>query len=256
MMRDLVTHTRGQGPDLVMLHGWGMHAGVFDGLAVMLAGRFTVHAVDLPGHGGSAMGSLGEVHETLARMFPRPAAVLGWSLGGQIAMQWAAVRNNGIGRLVLVGATPKFVRDDGWETGMKLDLLMQLAQDMRENFDVSLSRFLALQVRGMKDGVSVLRNLRESFFSRPSPSPMTLEGGLDCLLHNDLRSLVSSLDVPALIIQGAQDTLTHPGAARWLHEQMPNACLMWLERAGHAPFISHPDEIAAGIVGFCEMENV
>lgn len=255
-MHELQTHTRGQGPDLVMLHGWGMHAGVFDGLADKLAGHFTVHAVDLPGHGGSPMGNLGNVHTRLARMFPEPAAVLGWSLGGQIAMQWAAAGDSAIGRLVLVGATPRFVRSEDWETGMKLELLMQLAQEMRDNFDAALSRFLALQVRGMKDGVSVLRSLRESFFSRPSPSPMTLEGGLDCLLHNDLRGLVGALPMPALIVQGAHDTLTHPGAARWLHERMPDARLRWLERAGHAPFISHPEEVTDAILEFCGVGNV
>lgn len=255
-MHELQVHTRGQGPDLVMLHGWGMHAGVFDGLSARLSARFTVHAVDLPGHGGSPMGNLDNVHTRLARMFPEPAAVLGWSLGGQIAMQWAAAGGSAVERLVLVGATPKFVRSDDWETGMRLDLLMQLARDMRENFDVSLSRFLALQVRGMKDGVSVLRNLREAFFSRPPPSPMTLEGGLDCLLRNDLRDLAATLEMPVLIVQGAHDTLTHPGAAHWLHERMPGARLMRLERAGHAPFISHPEEVADAILRFCGAGDV
>lgn len=255
-MGDLHIRTRGQGPEFVMLHGWGMHSGVFDELAVRLANSFTVHAVDLPGHGGSPMGSLQNVHTQLARMFPKTAVVLGWSLGGQIALQWAASGRGKIRRLVLVATTPKFVRDNGWEKGIELDLLMQLAQDMRENFEGSLSRFLALQVRGMKDSVSVLRNLRESFFSRPFPSPMTLEAGLDCLLQNDLREQVAKLLTPTLIVQGGHDTLTHPGAASWLHETMLDAQLIWLERAGHAPFISHPGEVTDAILEFCGVGDV
>src|SRR5690606_39660985 len=43
--------TTGQGPDLVLVHGWAMHAGVFSALAGRLAGRYTLHLVDLPGHG-------------------------------------------------------------------------------------------------------------------------------------------------------------------------------------------------------------
>ena len=44
---------RGQGPDLVMLHGWSMHSAVWHDLADALASRFTLHLVDLPGHGQS-----------------------------------------------------------------------------------------------------------------------------------------------------------------------------------------------------------
>ncbi|HRA24442.1 MAG TPA: alpha/beta fold hydrolase, partial [Usitatibacteraceae bacterium] len=43
----------GQGPDLVLLHGWGLHGGVWQGLARELAPAFRLHLVDLPGHGHS-----------------------------------------------------------------------------------------------------------------------------------------------------------------------------------------------------------
>ena len=41
----------GSGPDLVLIHGWAMHGGVFAGLLERLGARFRVHVVDLPGHG-------------------------------------------------------------------------------------------------------------------------------------------------------------------------------------------------------------
>ena len=46
--------TVGAGPPLVLLHGWGLHAGFFSPLLPALARRYRVHAVDLPGHGRSA----------------------------------------------------------------------------------------------------------------------------------------------------------------------------------------------------------
>ena len=45
--------TQGAGADLVMIHGWAMHAGIFAGLARALAPNFRLHLVDLPGHGYS-----------------------------------------------------------------------------------------------------------------------------------------------------------------------------------------------------------
>ena len=44
---------RGDGPPLVLIHGWAMHAGLFGGLLDRLAEHRTLHLVDLPGHGRS-----------------------------------------------------------------------------------------------------------------------------------------------------------------------------------------------------------
>src|SRR5690606_2848134 len=46
--------THGAGPDLVLVHGWGLHGGLFGPLVPLLAERRRVHVVDLPGHGRSA----------------------------------------------------------------------------------------------------------------------------------------------------------------------------------------------------------
>ena len=43
----------GSGPELVLVHGWGLHGGIWAGLAQRLAQRFRVTVVDLPGHAGS-----------------------------------------------------------------------------------------------------------------------------------------------------------------------------------------------------------
>ena len=45
--------TQGQGPDLILLHGWAMHSGIFAPLLAKLTAHFRVHCVDLPGHGQS-----------------------------------------------------------------------------------------------------------------------------------------------------------------------------------------------------------
>src|SRR5712671_4767 len=50
----LHVESTGEGPELVLLHGWAMHSGFWGALMPRLAQRFRVHAVDLPGHGYSA----------------------------------------------------------------------------------------------------------------------------------------------------------------------------------------------------------
>ena len=82
----------GQGPDLVLLHGWGMHGGIWDGVCAQLAQRFRLHAVDLPGYGASAHQepyTLAALALAVAQVMPQRAHVGGWSLGGQVAMRLA-----------------------------------------------------------------------------------------------------------------------------------------------------------------------
>lgn len=83
----------GQGPDLVLMHGWSMHSAVWHDLATSLAEKFTLHLVDLPGHGQSdwQQGDLDleNIIENLAEQVPEQAFYMGWSLGGLISIAFA-----------------------------------------------------------------------------------------------------------------------------------------------------------------------
>ncbi|MGH8029540.1 MAG: alpha/beta fold hydrolase, partial [Arenimonas sp.] len=85
----------GAGPALVLLHGWAMHGGIFAPLVDALRERFTLHLVDLPGHGRARDSvqplQLAPVAEALADALPR-APWVGWSLGGLVALQVAQAR--------------------------------------------------------------------------------------------------------------------------------------------------------------------
>ena len=84
----------GQGPDLVLLHGWGMNGAVWHGIAQQLAPHYRVHLVDLPGFGNSLLAdevdySLPWLAEQVAAILPQKCHLLGWSLGGLVASQLA-----------------------------------------------------------------------------------------------------------------------------------------------------------------------
>ena len=66
-MAAMYVESHGNGAQLVMIHGWGMHGGFWDGVVPQLAEQFTVHCVDLPGHGYS---------KTLSRLRERPQALI------------------------------------------------------------------------------------------------------------------------------------------------------------------------------------
>lgn len=245
--------TLGAGKDLVLLHGWGMHGGIWDGVADELAKNFRVHVVDLPGHGASPACepcSLERMAQLLAHELPPRVRVCGWSLGGMAAMRWAWLEPQQIERLVLVGATPCFVRRDDWPHGMERQLLEDFASSLGEDHEATLLRFIALQARGDEASREIVRRLRGSLFAKGRPAPDALLAGLRILLEDDLRLQAGEIRAPALVVQGDYDTLVSPAAAEWLAAHLPAARLHVFKGCAHAPFISHPREFIETVTNF------
>ncbi|MFZ3019097.1 MAG: alpha/beta fold hydrolase [Gallionella sp.] len=282
----------GSGEPLLLIHGWGMHGGMWGSAVERLARDFRVIAVDLPGHGFSGKGegrgdearegirekgdahpapaarpslpgglpfplppspfSLEDIVDALSAQFSEPLNLCGWSLGGQIALRWAARHPQQVRRLVLVTSTPCFVRQPGWDCAMAADMLAGFAAALEQNYALTLRRFLALQVRGSENERELLASLRSALFSRGEPELAALQAGLNILRDCDLRDSLPQIVQPALVIAGERDTLTPPDASRHLAERMPQARLVLVEGAAHAPFLSHPDRFVACIKDFLE----
>jgi len=260
----------GSGAPLLLIHGWGMHGGMWGGVAEQLAKHFRVLAVDLPGHGFSVgrdssrhSGDVGmnpdllmdSLVDQLSAQFDEPLAVCGWSLGGQIALRWAMHHPQQISRMVLVASTPCFVRRTGWECGMAAETLAEFAAALQQDYALTLRRFLALQVRGSERERELLAALRNALLSRGEPDLAALQSGLEILRDCDLRSVLSDIRQPALVVAGERDTLTPPQASHYLAAQMPNARLAAIKGAAHAPFLSHPDEFMMQLKKFMENKN-
>jgi pimeloyl-[acyl-carrier protein] methyl ester esterase len=250
-MKELYIEINGSGPDLVLLHGWGLNIRVWDGLVQELGDRFRMIAVDLPGHGRSTWGAGGGtpaeqawlIHTTLASVSNR-YSLLGWSLGGQIALDLAAAMPGQIDKLVLVAATPRFAQSADWPYGMQPAAITKLATQLRQNYRQTVRDFLELQVRGSIEGSSVLEQLRHALFVHGEAQPEALEAGLNTLATSDLRPTLPHVKAPTLAIAGQHDRITAPAASRVLAQALPDARYVEMRRAAHAPFLSHRKEFA------------
>ena len=255
-MSSLRIETKGQGPDLVLLHGWAMHSGVFSALAERLAARFTVHLVDLPGHGDSRDSSLPlalePVVDALATRLP-PALWAGWSLGGLFALHAAATRPALVQGLAMVCASPRFVRGDDWSLGMSPEIFRGFALGLRADYRATLERFIALEAFGSDDARHEMRVLRDEVFARGEPAAHVLADGLTLLETADLRASLPALSMPTLWLAGRRDRLVDPRAMQAAAEQVPQARVVVVEHAGHAPFLTHADEVAAAFDGFLDV---
>ena len=234
---------QGEGADLVLLHGWAMHGGVFTDIATALAQRYRVHNIDLPGHGRSSadqrITTMEQLAERLCEHVPQQALVLGWSLGGQLALQLAARKS--LRALVLVSATPKFVADSSWPHGMSPTVFAQFFSKLHDNIETTVQDFLSLQVRGDMHALHTLKTLRAGLMQHP-PDPLMLETALGMLRDMDLRPLLPMIRVPALLIAGEHDRIAHPRATQATQMLMPDADYVEIKRAGHACFLSHREE--------------
>jgi len=259
MSESLHVEVRGQGPDLVFLHGWAMHGGIWPAsLLSMLEKDFRLHTIDLPGHGYSeplAKGfTLNAVSDALyqyaSTKLDNPACWLGWSLGGMLAANMAANYPDVVNRLVLVASSLKFCKAQNWPHAMDAEILALFAAQFRKDYHLTLSRFLALQFKGDTHAREGLRDLREQLFARGEPDGKSLNEGLTILLQDDLREQASKIYQPVLLIGGEYDSLIPVAALEILINEFAQAQLSIIKGAGHAPFISHAENFQQQLMPF------
>ena len=243
--------TTGTGPDLVMIHGWAMHAGIFAPLTRLLAPRFRLHLVDLPGHGFSRddPGSLDPVEcaRRIAAAIPR-AIWLGWSLGGLVAMRAALDLPAQVRALVPIASSPRFVIGDDWPFGIAPSVLAEFGAGLARDYRATIERFLALEAMGSDHARAELRELRTHAFERGEPAVSALESGMQVLDNADLRDEIARLARPSLWIAGRRDRLVDPAAMQWSAERCNGrfvAC-----DSGHAPFLAHAAALADALAAW------
>lgn len=245
----------GSGPDLMLLHGWGASAHVWHDIAALLARKFRVHRMHLPFSGVDEIGTpytLDTLADALAAVGKTGATICGWSLGGQVALRCAIKQPDKIRRLVLIAATPRFVRGANWEHGMEPAVFDAFAESLTEDVANTLQRFVLLQAHGDSAARGVARRLREYAATSVDIDAATLAAGLQILKETDLRSNLPTIALPVLILHGARDEVVPLAAGRYLQRALPHAKLEIIAGAAHAPFISNPQAVARHIMKFVD----
>lgn len=252
-MSQLYWQTMGSGDrDLVMLHGWGLNAGVWFNVVERLSPHFRLHLVDLPGYGrsrGFPPMSVKEMVDALLPQSPARALWLGWSLGGLVASQLALSYPQRVSGLISVASSPCFTAGADWP-GIKPETLSGFQQQLSDDFQRTVERFIALQTLGSETARQDARQLKNVVLSLPAPDIAVLNGGLEILRTVDLRTEMTALNVPFLRIYGALDGLVPRRIASLLDTQWPGSESVIVEKAAHAPFVSHAEAFCEKLVDF------
>jgi pimeloyl-[acyl-carrier protein] methyl ester esterase len=228
----LYCRTIGKGEELVFLHGWGFNSDIFNTLIKSYSSNYRLTLIDLPGHGRSPLiaGGIEQWAEAVIAQLPPNPKLVGWSLGGLLAIQIA--RKISTSGLTLVASSPRFTKHLDWEFGIDSSHFSQFEQTLARNSTQGLKRFVSLQTKN-KD---LLKKLNTSLQAFPAKSE-ALTQGLKILLNTDFSSNLIKLDTPIQAILGEQDTLVPIKIASWYQaNNIPTTII----NTGHLPFL-HPD---------------
>jgi pimeloyl-[acyl-carrier protein] methyl ester esterase len=251
-MIKLHSKTIGQGPNIVLLHGWGVYSSIWQFVAARLAEEFKVTLVDLPGFGRSQTlsdYSMNNILEHLLLVAPPKAAWIGWSLGGLIATRFALTYSSRVSKLICVASSPKFVKERGWP-GMDISVLQEFNQQLQVSYEVTLRRFLLLQFYGMTLNREMIRWFELNLFLCGKPSITTLNAGLTILETEDLRCELANLSCPIFYILGKTDVLVPSRIAIPLSRLGQNIQSVVFPKASHALFLSHEDKFLTEVRRF------
>ncbi len=236
-------HRQGSGPVVVLLHGLAEDHQSWEPILDHLH-DFTVFSVDLRGHGstsvGDGLGTLDQLSGDLLRFLAEvsgPATVIGYSLGGTIALHAATRAGDDLEAVIAVaassvvgGAAAEFfagriaqIEADDWEgfgAGLRNDTAQQVLAD------VDLDTITTTRLRAVGDGRGYINAARAMIAVRSAP----------------LTPLLGDVTVPVEVVGGDRDAFCPRKAADMIVDAVPNSHYHEITGAGHLISIDQPEQ--------------
>ncbi len=221
---------------LVFVHGSGDSAQVWAPL-IRLLPEYQCIALDLPGHGaltaepGAEVMSVGDyaayVREELSRRGIAQPTLVGHSLGGAIALRLALDAPSAVARIVLVGS------------GARLRVAPAFLQEASEAGPQGVAAITRMSFAANHTTQA------DAFQAQRAPTaPGVLYRDLAACDRFDVMGEVESISQPTLLIVGADDRMTPPKYAEYLHARLASSSLVVIPDAGHYAQIEQPGAVA------------
>src|SRR6201997_613228 len=206
-----------------------------------------------------------EVEAVMDAVGFKQAVVCGLSDGGPVAMMFAATRPERVRALILCGTIAYWGGFAGWDdmdrdpAELRARFLAELGKDYTPSIE-QLARFqkAGRAVRsGWGSGVAAsisapsFRSMRQlAMYERMSASPGMVRASFEAAFRIDVRPILPTLTVPTLVIHAREDNAVPVQGGRYLADHIPGARYLEVEGVDHAPFITEPGKILAGVEEF------
>jgi len=225
-------------PTLIFLHGWASSVSIWEPVIQALA--WPSRCLPLPGYVAGAADVLAPtegVGQASAGVLPKPCVLVGWSLGGLLAIALAHDHAEQVRGLVLVAASPCLVQRPDWTAAMPSTQLQAFRAAFAQDPGATLNRFQALQTMGDSQA-GVIRARLKAALPSPLPSPAVLARGLTQLAEQDQRDTLARLTCPVRVLLGAQDRLIPVAQAPAIEALASGIHCSVMAGAAHLPFLA------------------
>lgn len=245
-------------PAIVFSHGFGCDQAVWRHVAPAFERDHRVVLFDHVGAGGSDLdafsprrygdldGYARDVVEILEELDVTDAVFVGHSVSAMIGVLAARAAPARIGRLVLVGPSPRYVDDDGYTGGFAAEEVDELLGALGMNY-LGWSSTMAPVIMGRPDRPELGDELTASFCRT---DPVIAEHFARVTFLSDNRADLAGVTAPALVLQCADDALAPVAVGTYVAERLPDARLVRMEARGHCPHLSAPGETIDAIRAF------
>ncbi|XP_066362028.1 strigolactone esterase D14-like [Miscanthus floridulus] len=243
------------GETVVLAHGYGGTRFVWDDVVPALAARFRVVVFDWSFSGAAAAGGGGERYcssyyaladELVALMDElgvRRAAFVGHSMAGMIGCIASVARRDLFSHLVLVGASPRYINEDGYEGGFERGDVDAMFAAVDADFAAWAPRF-AEAVVGADHPGPVAMFAKQLGAMRPDAAL----GVLRAVLTSDLRGVLPDVVARCTIVHCTHDAVAPLAVARYMQRALAGcgggggADTVVIESSGHFPQLTAPKE--------------
>ncbi len=215
---------------LVFIHGFAFGNYIFQSVIDTLPRGYDITLLSLPGHEGEPELSpdIEQWCEHYLPQIPQNAIIIGWSLGGLLAVKLA--HKVPMKHLILLGTTPQFIRTPSWEYGIKPHNFVAFGDNLQADTEQALMRFMAMQ--GVS--ISTLRTLRKVIVAN-LPTLTSVTHALKVLCNTSAITEYETLSDKITLILGTRDYIVPVALSQWLESQ--NITTHILE-SGHMPFLT------------------
>lgn len=230
-------------PYLIMLPGWGMESFVWNKLNKSLSKDFELICIEWDN-----ILSLNEFKERVLKVIKQKQlstfSLLGWSLGSLVAQDIASDNAWNINNLILIGCTSSFIqhKENGYNIGWNRKIVERMKSKLYKNPQETLSDFydsMFSEEEKRKSYNTEFLQIAKDNTKNQSINSLLL--GLDYLMQKDVRTKLSRITAPLLIIQGENDKICPLDGAVYIKNMSINSTIEIIRESGHIPFFTNPD---------------
>ena len=238
-------------PPLLFIPGWGMDKSIWKYQIEYFNQNYRTLAVSPEGDANASNDRMKVHTEHLLGIIKNlkfnNINLVGWSMGGMLAINFAFLHPEYVKKLVLVSTPAKFVASKDYDAGISHSAMQSFINKFKKSPLKMLSNFASLILKNGDFGKADLNLIKQS--SNVSNKDKALQNLLllkDC----DLRDKLNSIKVSTLIIHGRDDMVCPYACADYLHNKIKNSILYTFECAGHIPFVTKHEKFNNLLDGF------